>query len=185
MIFSTSEFDWTLYGAKCRKKRLDMGYQTAEAFVSSIFTRTRGLITAPILYKIEIGKQEPKAMTFVCLNLSLWGEPFPRDVINECSSPEFREVLEAYRPHYDPEAGYVHVVTTEENPWIPGKWARENTDSATETDEVKDFESVIDSVSDAPRQAHRAVEIAKALGEPPSLFRNTPIIPEKPAKGNE
>ena len=187
----TRLFDLELYGAKCRKRRQDLGYKTADAFAASVRRRTDASITRDILYKIEQGRQEPGASLFLALNLSLWGDPFPFEAIGECLSKDFAETVRMYRDKLTPDEMeelsqpdyYGRIMPLppeygETNPWIPLHRQEENTSAAIELEEVKQFENLIDSVSDTKRTAHRAIEVARALGEPASLFCDMPVDTE-------
>lgn len=180
---SIMPFDWTLYGAKCRKKRLDMGYASTKAFAESVQRRTRMPITKDILYKIEQGRQVPEALTFACLNMSLWGHPFPRQVVDECSSPEFRSLFTAYIDHMNPDT-WEGSPYCEEMPYVPRRWAAENTEAACELDEVKQMEAMLDAASGEERHIHSAKDTSIALKEPVTLFADIPAIPPMPEQGN-
>lgn len=180
---NTMQIDWTLYGAKCRKKRQDMGFRTAEAFAAEVFRRTRTHLTRDILYKIEQGRQEPSALEFIGLNLSLWGDPFPVIALYECLSPELARVLSAYEARQDKEKGELYYAHSEIRPWVPNSWRVDNARDAIELDEVRELERLIDNVTGNERHVHRAEEIAQALHTTPELFADIPVIPPKPDEG--
>ena len=153
-------FDWALYGMLCRKRRNDLGYKTAEAFAKSVWRRTRLQLTRDILYKIEQGRQTPDAMQFMALNISLWGQIMPYDVIQMCASKEFGQVVSAY------DFGVMNPQTYEtehfspETPWVPNKWAIENSRNAEGVVPFFDGDVVMPD------------DYACQLSEPATLFRS-------------
>lgn len=159
-------FDWTLYGMLCRKRRNDLGYKTAEAFAKSVWRRTRLQLTRDILYKIEQGRQTPDAEQFIALNLSLWGEILPDEVIRICASKEWADIINAYSYGVFNEETEEKEYFGASNPWIPNKWAGENSRDAKD---VAPNPLISDEIIYPEDYAYK-------LSEPSSLFRMRRII---------
>lgn len=98
-------FSWGLYANLIRQKRTSMGYTTAKKFSAGIYRRTRLRVSSDVLYRIEQCRQEPTAMQFMAINLSLFDEVWPFEV-RACARGGWVELVE----HYN----------------VPDKWKREN-----------------------------------------------------------
>lgn len=83
-------FNWTVYLALVKERRLQLGYRDAKAFARTIYLRTRVSIPGETYYKIERGKQPLKAMQFMALNIALWGKPWPEKVMNTCMGESWK-----------------------------------------------------------------------------------------------
>lgn len=98
-------FSWGAYAYLIREKRTKKGYTTAKKFSSAIYRRTRLEVSSDVVYRIEQCRQEPNAMQFMAINLSLFDEVFPYEV-RECARGGWVDLIE----HYN----------------VPDKWKREN-----------------------------------------------------------
>lgn len=171
---NTWPFDWTFYGVLVRKSRMDMGYRKAGDFASTLYRRTRVSMSRDVLYKIEQGRQVPKAEEFMALNIALWGSPCPDAIFGVCASKEWRDIKDAYGNwasgqsfpfSYDAEDSPANA------PQLPDAWKKENTQEVlkllsplketTTPDGFPDFE-VIDA--DEVR-LYSASQVCDAAGE--------------------
>lgn len=101
-------FNWTVYLALVKKRRINLGYTDAKAFARTIYLRTRVSIPGETYYKIERGKQPLKAMQFMALNIALWGTPWPEQVMKVCMGIRWEDIA------------------AHEYPYIDGDWQLEN-----------------------------------------------------------
>lgn len=85
--------DWALYGLLIRNRRIKAGYKKGEDFISAVYRRTRVKISLDSMYKIERGKQIPPADVFMSINLVLYGEISPDEVMKICFTPELQEYI--------------------------------------------------------------------------------------------
>ena len=79
-------FDWELYGVLVRLGRVKLGYRKADSFSKHIHARTGYDITHWSLYKIEQGSRIPGAEQFLAINMSIWGEMLPDEVVRKCGT---------------------------------------------------------------------------------------------------
>ena len=76
--------DLGLYGCLIRAERVNRGISTANGFSEFIKEKTGYYISRDILYKIEQGKQEPKAIQFMAISLALFGTLIPDGILKLC-----------------------------------------------------------------------------------------------------
>ena len=81
-------FDWHLFGAMLRNRRLKMGYKKASAFSETIYNRTRLIITEQQLYKIESGRRVPTGMELVAIAVTVGRGAFLQ-MLSTCSCDEW------------------------------------------------------------------------------------------------
>lgn len=104
----SSLFNWSLYRALMKDRRQKLGYRDARMFARTIYLRTRIKIPAESYYKMESGKQGLKAEQFMALNIALWGNPWPEQIMALCTGVAWAEIASSPYPH------------------VPRKWALEN-----------------------------------------------------------
>lgn len=95
-------FDWSLYGALIKHKRIQRGIKNVPAFSDFIRFCTRESISRDALYRIEQGRQTPSAEQFIAINLALFGAQWPSSDASflGCFSEGWREYVEEERmPH--------------------------------------------------------------------------------------
>lgn len=117
-------FDWALYGMVVRKRRTELGYKKAEHFSASIWRRTRVPISRDSMYKIEQGKQTPTGMQMLAINLSLYGQPFPEELFDICSSRAWKSIARIVRETAEGDCLEYDSIDAAE--FIPDQWKHEN-----------------------------------------------------------
>lgn len=69
-------FDWSLYGTLIRHYRVKIECKNISSFSELIERRTYFKISKDALYRIEQNRQEPTAMQFMAINLTLFGKMY-------------------------------------------------------------------------------------------------------------
>lgn len=117
-------FDWGLYGAVVRKRRIELGYKKAEHFAESVWRRVRFEISRDSLYKIEQGKQIPTGMQTLAINMALFGSPFPDELFEICASRGWKKIARnVHAANAENDGDYESVDMTL---FVPDQWKREN-----------------------------------------------------------
>lgn len=87
-------FDWQLYGALIRLERTKQGMYKAALLSDAIYSRTGFRVSKYVLYRIEQNRQEPTAMQFVSINMTLWQTPYPDSNLFQCLSDAWKHIAE-------------------------------------------------------------------------------------------
>ena len=85
---------WARYGSMCREARISLGYASARSFCDALRLRMHLKMTKDVLYKVEQGRQVPKAELFIALNIALFGNPLPPNIAALFSGLRSSEVVE-------------------------------------------------------------------------------------------